>query len=175
MADFESFFPTLLSHEGGFVNHPNDPGGATNKGITFATFKANAKALGIEPTLENLKSLTDDQAMAIYRARYWNAIRGDEIEDQAVAEQIFDFYVNAGRNAIKVLQRTVNGFGYHFDINGKIDSAVLSAVNGISPPALYREYREKRIAYYEWIATRNPKLKVFLKGWLNRANSFRSY
>ncbi|OCG94277.1 N-acetylmuramidase, partial [Xanthomonas euvesicatoria] len=93
MADFNAFFPTLLKHEGGFVNDPVDPGGATNKGITLSTFKACAQnLLGIEPSLANLRALTDAQAGVIYKAQYWDRLRADQIALQPLANIVFDFY-----------------------------------------------------------------------------------
>lgn len=69
---FHRILKIVLRHEGGYVNNPNDSGGATNKGIAWNTWVAYAKKdLGIEPTLENLKQLTDKQAEVIYRKRYW--------------------------------------------------------------------------------------------------------
>jgi len=112
MASFDAFFPTMLKHEGGFVNDPVDPGGATNKGVTTGTFQSCAKQyLGIEPTLENLKALTDAQAGKIYKPLYWDKVRGDEIEPQELANIVFDFQVNAGANASKLLQRVLNDVG----------------------------------------------------------------
>ena len=76
MASFDVFFPTLLKYEGGFVNDPSDPGGATNKGVTLGAFQNCAKRyLGIEPTLDNLKALSDAQAGKIYKPLYWDTRR----------------------------------------------------------------------------------------------------
>jgi lysozyme family protein len=91
VANFDVFLPLLLKFEGGFVNDPADPGGATNKGITLQTFRGCAQnLLGLEPTLDNLKSLTDAQAGAIYRDLYWNKTRGDDIDSQTLANIVCD-------------------------------------------------------------------------------------
>jgi len=79
MASFDAFFSDLAENEGGFVDDPADPGGATNKGVTMATFQNCAKRyLDIEPTLDNLKALTDAQAGQIYKPLYWDKVHGDE-------------------------------------------------------------------------------------------------
>ena len=89
MADFNSFFPTLLKHEGGYVDDPVDPGGATNKGVTLATFRQCVQSLlGIESTLANLRALTDAQAGTIYKALYWDKIRGDQIASVIAASDL---------------------------------------------------------------------------------------
>lgn len=176
MADFNTFFPTLLQHEGGFVDNPNDPGGATNKGITMGTFKAQAEpVLGMEPTLANLKALTDAQAGAIYKKIYWDRIYGDQIPNQDLADMLFDFYVNAGGNAVKTLQRTINSLndgGAQIAVDGGMGPNTLKAMNALNTDELYMAYKNARKQYYIDLADRNPKLKVFLKGWLNRVNSF---
>ena len=85
-SNFEKYQEKIFDHEGGFVDDPIDFGGATNKGITFNTFEAYAKEdLGIEPTLDNLKKLTNEQAAIIYKKRYWDKIKADEIENGSIA------------------------------------------------------------------------------------------
>ncbi|NIM11315.1 MAG: N-acetylmuramidase [Candidatus Aminicenantes bacterium] len=173
MANFDEFFPELLKHEGGFVDHPDDPGGATNKGVTMKTFELYAqKLLGVEPTLENLKNLTDEQAGKIYKTMYWDKIKGDEIELQELANIVFDFYVNAGANASKLLQRVLNDMGQDIAVDGGIGPKTLGAIDNVDQKELYRQYKQGRITYYNDLVERKPKLKVFLKGWLNRVNSF---
>lgn len=175
MANFDMFFPTLLSHEGGFVDDPADPGGATNKGITLATFQRYAQQyLGIEPTLENLKALTDAQAGRIYKPLYWDKIHGDEIELQDLANIVFDFQVNAGGNASKLLQRILNDLGENppLAVDGDVGSGTMAALRRADQNAVYRAYKKGRVDYYRDLVARRPALGKFLNGWLNRVNSF---
>jgi|GEM_PF-2209546 len=169
---FAKFLPTVLKHEGGFVNDPDDPGGATNKGITLETFKANAKLLGVSPTLDNLKKLTNEQAGIIYQQKYWNKVKGDDIQDPQVAYQYVDFYINAGNNAVKVMQKSLKDLGQDVTVDGKMGKNTLIAINNVDPEKLHDKFRENRIKYYENLASNKSSLKKFLKGWTNRANSF---
>jgi lysozyme family protein len=175
MADFNSFFPTLLKHEGGFVNDPADPGGATNKGVTIATFRQFAKPLlNLEPTLDNLKVLTDEQAGKIYKKQYWDAIRGDDIPLQPLANIIFDFQVNAGANASRLFQRVLNNLGVVPALreDGVIGSGTLAALAKVDAKAVYAGYKQGRKDYYNNLVKQRPTLQKFLKGWLNRVDSF---
>ena len=104
---FNKVVAKVLSSEGGFVNDPADPGGATNKGISWPVWTAQAKSvLNKEPTLQNLKDLTTNDANKIYKKLYWDKVKADDIIDGDLRFLLFDFNVNAGRNAVKVLQRT---------------------------------------------------------------------
>ncbi len=175
MASFDAFFPTLLKHEGGFVNDPVDPGGATNKGVTMGTFQSCAKKyLGIEPTLDNLKALTDAQAGKIYKALYWDEVRGDEIALQELANIVFDFQVNAGGSSAKLLQKVLNDLGAKppLSVDGDVGPGTMRALNAADQKAVYRAFKQGRIAYYQDLVARRPPLGKFLKGWLIRVNSF---
>lgn len=167
MADFNKAIPIILKHEGGFVDHPADPGGATNRGIIFTLFKKYAGELGLPATVEGLKALTEDNAKYIYRKQFWNAMQGDMIKDQQVANIIFDGFVNMGFNGIKIAQREVGETA-----DGLIGQKSLQAINGAAPKILFQGIKEGRIKYYTDLAERKPQMKVFLKGWLNRINSF---
>jgi len=169
---FQKFLPVVLKHEGGYVNDPDDPGGATNKGITFKTFKAYADLLDVKPTLDNLKKLTDEQAGIIYEQIYWSKIKGDEIKDVQVAYQFVDFYINAGSNAIKVMQKSVNDLGQKIDVDGGMGPNTLKAINAVDAEKLFNKFKKNRIKYYENLAEKKSSLKKFLKGWKKRANSF---
>jgi lysozyme family protein len=170
VASFDVFLPILLRFEGGFVDDPTDPGGETNKGVTMATFRNCAhQLLGIEPTSENLKALTDGQAGIIYRALYWDKIRGDDFQLQDLANIVCDFYVNAGTHATILLQRVMNGMGAQIVEDGAIGPASIQALNAVSQEDVYRQYKQGRIAYYQKLGQRFPQ---FVKGWLNRVNSF---
>lgn len=175
MADFNSFFPTLLRHEGGFVNDPADPGGATNKGVTMGTFQQCARRiLGVEPTLDNLRALSDADAGKIYKALYWDKVHGDEIALQDLANIVFDFHVNAGGNASKLLQRVLNAQGVtpQIVVDGVIGAGTLAALGKVDNVAVYTAYKQGRKDYYNTLVAQRPGLGKFLKGWLNRVDSF---
>lgn len=175
MADFDSFFPTLLRHEGGFVNDPADPGGATNKGVTIATFRLYAQPLlGVEPTLENLRVLTDAQAGKIYKKQYWDAIGGDSILNQSLANIVFDFQVNAGNRSAKLLQSVLNDLGAtpKLAVDGVVGKGTLSAVNTAKSAEVFARFKQGRKDYYTRLVGQRPALGKFLKGWLARTESF---
>lgn len=174
MADFDSFLPRLLRFEGGFVSNTADPGGATNKGITLQTWReCSLELLRLAPSLDNLRALTDAQAGVIYKRRYWDAMRGDKIAHQGVAELLVDFNVNAGSHAVVALQGVLNAIaGTSLTADGVLGDATFAALSRSDASTLLVGLREARIAYYMRLAAAQPTLKPFLKGWLNRANAF---
>jgi lysozyme family protein len=172
MASFDRFLPMLLNFEGGYVDDPDDPGGETNKGVTMAVFRVcSHDLLGIDPSSDNLKALTDAQAGIIYKVRYWDAIQGDSINLQDLANIVCDFYVNAGTHATTLLQQVLNGAGASLIVDGRIGPATTQFLNGVDETAVYRQYKQGRIHYYQTLGQKYPK---FLQGWLNRVNSFPS-
>jgi type VI secretion system secreted protein VgrG len=170
MASFDVFLPIVLKFEGGYVDDPEDPGGETNKGVTMATFRmVSHELLGIAPTSENLKALTDAQAGVIYKARYWDAMQGDVVGLQDLANIACDFYVNAGTHATTLLQQVMNSMGANLDVDGQIGPASIQVLNRLDQKEVYRQYKRGRIHYYQGLAKKFPK---FLQGWLNRVSSF---
>lgn len=167
MANFDLYLPQLLKFEGGWVDDPADPGGATNLGITLSTFQHYAHPLlGLEPTLANLRALDAAQAGAIYRKIYWDPIDADAIELQFLAEIVFDFYVNAGFHAIALLQQLL---GPPLSADGRFGAQTLGALQRADQAALYARYRQGRVDYYRNLAGAHPALRRFLSGWLSRA------
>jgi lysozyme family protein len=167
---FDVFLPIILRFEGGYSDDPTDPGRETNKGITMATFQGCAhELLGLEPTSDNLKALTDAQAGLIYKALYWNKVHGDSLGSQHLANIVCDFYVNAGTNATKLLQRVLNNMGASVAEDGAIGPASLEALAGFDQVQVYRRYKRGRIAYYQVLGRKYPQ---FLAGWLKRVQSF---
>ena len=106
--NFEKALALVLKHEGGFANHPQDPGGATNKGITLRVYEdfiqdvVDSSALVTE---EDLKNIPDEDVAEIYKTRYWDKIMGDDLPD-GIDFALFDFAVNSGpARAVKELQK----------------------------------------------------------------------
>lgn len=95
----------VLVHEGGYVNHPRDPGGATNRGVIQRTYDAWRKSKGL-PT-RSVKSITDSEVEAIYRRDYWNKVSGDQLP-RGIDYATFDAGVNSGPSrGVKWLQRVL--------------------------------------------------------------------
>jgi lysozyme family protein len=173
MASFDLFLPLLLKLEGGYVDDPDDPGGETNRGITMGTFRAcSRELLGIEPISANLKALSDRQAAIIYKARYWDRMKGDAFELQDLADIVCDFYVNAGPPAAPLLQRVMNGMGAKVTEDGVIGAASLAALKGLAQGEVYRRYKQGRITFYRKLVEEKPTLAKFLGKWLSRVDAF---
>ena len=100
--NFEQCMGWLLEHEGGYVNHPSDPGGETNLGVTRAVYEQYAGRQVMDGEMEGL---THDDVYPIYRENYWNRVRGDDLPS-GVDWSVFDWGVNSGTSrAAKALQR----------------------------------------------------------------------
>lgn len=152
----------VLKNEGGFVNHPKDPGGATNLGVTKATYEAWIKK---KVTIEDMKKLTVEKVTPIYKKKYWDVVKGDDLP-KGLDLSVFDFGVNAGpARAAKMLQRMV---GTKDD--GKIGPATLKAVNEYinkySLSYAIKTYANARREYYRSLSTFN----TFGRGWLRRVD-----
>lgn len=161
MADFSKALSKVLRWEGGFVDDKDDPGGRTNKGITQTTY--NAYYIG------DVKDITDVQVATIYKTGYWNKIKGDAIKSQSVAELLFDFAVNSGvKTASTKIQALVG-----VEQDGKIGNITVSAINSKDARMLFNELFDVRAAYYKAIAAKRPTSQKFLKGWMNRLNSYK--
>jgi Putative secretion activating protein len=174
MASFDLYLPQLLKFEGGYVDDPADPGGATNRGITLATFQRYAQpVLGEAPTLDALRALTVEQAAVLYKQAYWDRLDGDQIATQALAEILFDFYVDAGTEAVLLLQRVLQQSGAtDVGMDGEMGPVTLAALQAADQAQVYALYRQGRIAYYRRLAQEHPVDAKFLQGWLARVEWF---
>lgn len=177
MATIEKLVDFVLKWEGGYVDHPNDPGGATNMGVTIGT----VKNLGLKYdkngdgkiTKEDVKRITKRDAIDIMKKNYWDKCKADQIDSQAVANILVDWYWMSGVNATKGIQRLV---GVADD--GKVGRLTLAAINEtakINEEKFVAQLYQVRKDFYNLIIRRNNKLESFRKGWTNRLNDLIKY
>lgn len=165
-AAFASALPFVLRWEGGFVDHPNDPGGRTNKGVTQKVYDHWRTRRGLPK--DDVRSIDDEEVHAIYEADYWLPTRCDVLTDPLTLVQ-FDTAVNMGPGrAVRFLQTAV-GCG----VDGDFGPGTLQAVERCDPADAVTTYCAVREAFYRRLAANRPELRVFLKGWLNRLNALR--
>lgn len=165
MAKAELLKPFILKWEGGFANDPFDKGGATNKGITIGTFR---QFYGKDATVEQLKRITDEQWLHVFKAGYWDRWQADRISNQAVANILVDWVWASGVNGIKIPQRVL---GVADD--GIVGEKTLAALNAQNPAEFFAKIHAGRIKFVDDIVRRNPTQARFIKGWKNRINDIK--
>lgn len=159
---FDECLKLVLKSEGGFVNNPNDPGGMTNLGVTRNTWEA---WVGRASSEKEMKSLTPELVAPLYKRKYWDAIRGDELPD-GVDYCVFDMAVNSGvGRAVKFLQEIVGT-----TVDGAIGPKTLAATRAYDPVKLIEAYNEKRKAFLASL----PTYQYFGKGWNHRIASVKA-
>lgn len=148
----------VLRHEGGYVDDPRDPGGATNMGITIGTL---SDWLGRPATKDEVRNLPRDIAEAIYHKRYWLPVLGDAL-GPGVDLAVFDYAVNSGPGrAIRSLQRAVGA-----QPDGVMGPATLAALAGRDRSALVQDICDRRIAFFQSLDT----FDAFGRGWMRRVS-----
>jgi hypothetical protein len=158
---FTRCLETIFRHEGGYVDHPEDPGGATNMGITHKTL---AQWRGTSVTREDVRNLTREEAGEIYRANYWNALSCDALP-AGVDLVVFDFGVNAGvSRAGKLLQRIV-----HVEQDGQVGPITVGAARSIAADHIIDAFSQGRMDHYRAL----KHWPTFGKGWTRRTNETR--
>lgn len=173
MANYEQALQWILSHEGGYVNDPDDPGGETYKGVAR---KMNSKWDGwlVVDMLKrqsgfpaNLDKDTELQeaVKSFYQINYWDRIKGDHIQNQEVATSIFDFAVNAGVSTSSSLAQLVVGTTQ----DGVIGNQSIAQINGFDPEYFIASFTVAKIARYISIVKKRPTIKKYFYGWVCRA------
>ena len=165
MADYRKLKPFILKWEGGYVNDKDDLGGATNKGVTLATFRS---VYGQGKTANDLRNMTDQQWETIFKKHFWDKWRADEIEDQSVANILVDWLWASGSYGIKIPQRVLG-----VSVDGIVGAKTIAAVNAKDGKQFFKEIRQERVDFIDRICTSRPQNKKFRKGWLNRINSLK--
>ena len=159
---YSQCIPLVLRHEGGYVNHPADPGGATMKGVTQKTYDGWRDKQG-KPR-QSVRSISDDEVQAIYRRDYWDAICGDDLP-AGVDYAVFDFAVNSGINrASRYLQEVCR-----VPADGKIGPATLAAVKAMDVRDVVNRLCDARMAFLRRLDT----FPTFGRGWTARVDEVR--
>ncbi|HKK87043.1 MAG TPA: holin-associated N-acetylmuramidase [Roseovarius sp.] len=173
----------IVGREGGFVNDPDDPGGATNFGVTIHTLRR----LGLDVTgdgvvdVADVRGLSRAQAEHIFIEHYFERPGIARLPDTLQAS-VFDMYVNAGANAVKILQRLLGQMGQAVGVDGVIGPQTLAAARAAAraaPGHIADAYGIARRNYYLRLADRRPASRKFARrrdggkgGWIKRAEEF---
>jgi len=162
-SSYDEALSRLLAHEGGYSNHPSDPGGPTNYGITLADARAYWKR---DATAADVRAMPLAVARQIYRTKYWAALRGNDLP-AGVDYAVFDYGVNSGiGRAGRVLRRLVG----LTDGSSAIDDDVIAAVWRRPPKRLIEAICDERLAFLQGLKT----WPVFGNGWGRRVREVRA-
>jgi lysozyme family protein len=173
----------IVTREGGYVNDPDDPGGATNHGVTIGTLRRLGLDVNRDTRIDvaDVKALTRGQAVEIYLEHYYTR-PGIAALPEVLQATVFDMYVNAGGNAVKILQRLLTDMGYPCDPDGAIGPQTIRAAQmayEAAPTHLADAYGIARRNYYYGLADGRPASRKFARrkdggkgGWIVRAEEF---
>lgn len=169
MANSSKLIPFILQWEGGFVNDPDDLGGATNKGITIDTYTEYKKRKGQKaPTVTDLKNISGAEWHDVFKSLYWDRWKADEIKNQSVANILVDWVWASGSHGIKRPQRLLG-----VKADGIVGKQTIAAVNAMDAATLFKMIKDDRAKFIDEICKARPKNEKYRKGWMNRINAIR--
>lgn len=169
MANSSKLVPFILQWEGGFVNDPDDLGGATNKGITIGAFTEYKKRKGQKaPTVTDLKNISDAEWRDVFKSLYWDRWKADEIKNQSVANILVDWVWASGSHGIKRPQRLLG-----VKADGIVGKQTIAALNAMDAATLFKMIKDDRAKFIDEICKARPKNEKYRKGWMNRINAIR--
>ena len=159
--NFEKVLLQVLKHEGGWSDHPRDPGGATMKGITLAVFR---RFFGNERSKDDLRDITDQQLETIYRTDYWDKCWCDDLP-HGIDLAVFDTAVNSGPGrSIRFVQKVVDS-----EVDGVIGLHTLSRVRICKPAEVIDDMLDERLEFLQSLGTWD----TFGRGWSRRVQDLR--
>jgi len=154
--NFEKSLELVLQHEGGYINHPSDPGGMTNLGVTQRVWE---DYVGHKVDEATMRSLTKEMVSPLYRKQYWDAVHGDQLPSGA-DYLAFDFSVNAGAfRCIKTIQRALK-----ITADGIIGPVTVKAIQDTNAEEFINNFTDAKESFYKSLAN----FPTFGRGWFNR-------
>ena len=183
MRRVEDIADEIIAREGGFANDPDDPGGATKHGVTIGTLKR----LGLDLTRDgrvdeaDVRRVTPAEARRIFIEEYFRKPRLDRLP-AALQPQVFDMQVNAGAEAVRILQRLLERMGYPCSVDGIVGPETERAARAAAmaaPDHFAHAYGIERRSFYYDLGDRRPSSRKYARrrdggkgGWILRAESF---
>lgn len=176
MSHFDTAIETVLAHEGGFVNNPNDPGGATNYGVSLRFLKLEGVLLDLDGDgdmdADDIRQMPRTQAVTFYRTCFWERYNYDRIADLDLATKVFDLCVVSGSNqAHKFLQRALRANGFALSDDGDFGPLTAKAVSVTPAFPVLTAMRSEAAGFFRLLVNMKPTLAEFQAGWLKRAYS----
>ncbi|MBD12606.1 holin-associated N-acetylmuramidase [uncultured Roseovarius sp.] len=183
MRDIAELASEIIAREGGYVDDPDDPGGATNFGVTIHTMRRLGMDLTRDGVVDALdvRALTRGQAVTLFLGHYYER-PGIARLPERLQPSVFDMYVNAGTNAVKILQRLLREMGQGIEVDGLIGPQTVAAAEAAAkaaPDHIADAYGIARRNYYLSLADARPSSRKFARsraggkgGWIKRAEEF---
>ena len=160
--NFEHALAAVLHHEGGYTNHPADPGGMTNLGCTKATWE---KWCGRQVTEAEMRALEASDVAPLYKEKYWDKVQGDYLP-AGVDYAVFDCAINSGPGrSVKLLQEAIGTTP-----DGAIGPKTLAAIRDMDPVAIINSACDKRLSFLKEL----PTWGTFGRGWERRVQDVRA-
>jgi len=173
MADFTKAFNLMIVHEGGYVNDLDDPGGETYKGVArkkqpdwigWRIIDRMKKQLNFPSNME-VNQILQGEIIRFYSVIFWDKVGGDHINDQEVANSIFDFAVNAGVSTSVGLAQIVVGTS----CDGVVGPKTIAAINLFNPDLFIAGFTVEKCRKYIAICKKRPDSRKYFFGWIDRA------
>jgi lysozyme family protein len=181
---FDWALACVLHHEGGFVNDPADPGGATDFGISLRFLKTvleDSDGDGFadgdidrdgDIDIDDIHALDLSDVAKLYENKFWKKAKCDKIQSEIIATKVFDMAVNMGPGqAWRIAQRGCNTLGNSLTVDGKAGPKTIAAVNSLADRdfMLVTNIRREQDKFYESLIQKKPQLSKFRLGWRRRA------